>query len=136
MASTAVMAAVEARLAAVWTYTPIYTPNSGRLVPDDNSAFLAVEYPAATEEQISIGAPGANTWREEGGFRLALAIPAGVGLGAWPERVDELRAAFRGAEFGGVRTYQASPPAEDGETDNGAYYVLSIAVAYEFDIIG
>lgn len=131
------MTAVETRLAANWAHTPIRTPNaSDGDVPDDNSAFLYVEYPVASEDQKSIGSPGSNLWREEGGFRVVLAIPAGIGLSNWITRLDTLRGVFRGKEFDGVRTYNADPSIQDGSTDDGAYFVISFAVAYDFDIIG
>lgn len=137
MASKPVMTAVETRLAANWTHTPIRTQNAADgSVPSDGNAFLFVDYPVAVEDQASIGSPGANLWRETGGFRIAIAIPIGAGIDPWAARIDTLRGVFRGKVFDGVRTYQASPPIEDGETDDGAFYVLSFAVAYDYDLIG
>lgn len=135
MASAAVMTAVEARLAANWTHTPIVSPNQADQVPPaDGTAFLAVQYPVSEETQASIGSPGANVWREEGAFRFVLHLPRGTGLGEWPSRLDALRAAFRGKVFDGVRTYGTNPPGEDGI--RGAYELHSFSVAYEFDLIG
>ena len=137
MASTAVMAAIEERLVTSWAHTPIRTPNpASGSVPDDGSAFLMVSYPVADEEQMSIGSPGSNVWREGGAVRFVLAIPAGTGLGEWPARLDELRAAFRGQAFGGLRTYAATPPINDGRTDDDSYHLVSFAVAYDHDLLG
>lgn len=139
MASAAVRSAVEARLAANWAHTPIRAPNPSLAgVPADGSAFVSVQYPLANEEQMTIGAPGANIWRETGAFRVVLAVPAATDLAValWPARLDALRAAFRGKVFDGVRTYEASPPIVDGATDDGAYALLSFAVVYDHDITG
>ena len=136
MASAAVMAAVSARIAAAWTATPILALNVGGDVPRRNTAFLAVEYPLADEEQITIGAPGANVFRETGAFRVVLSVPAGAGLGAWPAAVDALRAALRGRSFGGVVTGAVPPPTVSDRSDSGAYCELSFAVPYRFDLVG
>lgn len=137
MASAAVMAAVDAKIAANWPHCPIRALNAADgAVPADRGAFLVVQYPVAAEDQASIGAPGSNLWREEGAFRVALAVPRGKGLGAWPGRLDALRAALRGQVFDGVRTYNADPPVIDDGSDRGAFVLLSFAVAYEFDVFG
>lgn len=138
MASAAVMTAIESAVAANWTHTPIVAPNGGGSVPDDGSAYLIIQYPVAVERMISIGSPGSNVWREEGGVRIVLNIQAGTGLGSWPARIDALRAALRGKTFadGAITTWEASPTASDDRNDDGAYYVMSFAVAYQADLIG
>jgi hypothetical protein len=142
VASLAVMTAVESLIAASWPHTPIKALNYVGTVPDDGSAFLTVTYPVATETLISVGAPGANIYREEGAFRVALAIPIGHGVNAaaapWAQRIDTLRAALRGKLFGGGAgvTWEASPPIVNDENDSGAYFELSFAVPYRFDVAG
>jgi hypothetical protein len=142
MASLTVMTAIEALIAANWTHTPIQALNNIGKVPDDGSAFLVVTYPIATETLISVGAPGSNIYREEGACRVALAVPIGHGVNPaaapWAQRVDALRAALRGqlfAEGAGV-TWEASPPVVNNENDDGAYFELSFAVPYRFDVAG
>ena len=136
MASAAVMAAVEAYVAAHWTATPIVGLNAGGGVPRRNTPFMAIEYPIADEEQISIGAPGSNVFRETGAFRIVLLIPAGVSLGTWPAAIDALRAALRGKSFGGLVTWAVPPPTLSERSDRGAYLEMSFVVPYRFDTLG
>lgn len=139
-----VVAAVEARLAASWARCPVrgFTDDNGD-TPDDASAFLVVQYPVAMSEQITIGAPGNNVFREDGAFHLVLAMPRTVDgrtqALAW---TDELTALFRSQQFGasadfmGVTTYAPTSPAIEDDTDNGNYLRLSIAVPYQADLVG
>jgi hypothetical protein len=139
MASKLVMDAVEARLATAWTHTVIVTPNTNAGAPPDGGAFLSVQYPVASEEQMSIGAPGANVFREEGVARFIIHVPTGEGRTGWDEKVDALRAAFRGKvldDDGHIRTYEASPPIANDENDEGNYYAMSFGVRYTADIHG
>ncbi len=136
MASAAVTAAVKARLATEWTRTPIFHPNEQPQVPADGTPFLSVQYPLAMEEQMSIGAPGNNVWREEGAIRFVLAIPRGAGIDDYSGWIDELRASFRGKIFSGVHTFEASPAVLDDRNEDGKYWALSCAVTYHFDIFG
>ena len=154
MASLAVVTAVQTLLAANWTATPIVGPNQETLVPDDGSAFLVLEFPPVGDEtQITIGAQGTRIFREEGAILLTLCIPLGVGLtetvgpysgfsGDFSQDLgqpimqlfDDLRATFRGQSFSGVNTLGASPAHESGESDHGAYYELSSAISFYYDI--
>lgn len=140
MASASVMTALDAAIAAAWSHTPIMGPNEAGALPDDGTALLIVTYPVADETMLTVGAPGANVWREEGAVRVVLSVPVGMGLAldgvSWPERIDALRAALRGKVFGGVVTYEAPPPATNDQSDRGAYFDLSFAVPYQFDLIG
>lgn len=154
MASAAVMAAVESKLATVWptlctnagltSAPPIIPPNEGSGAPADGSGFLAVEYPVANEQMMSVGAPGANIWREDGGFLLTLVAPIGGGLRnsatPWAALMDALRAAFRGSTItvgsGFMTVFEASPPAFKEDSERGAYCELSSAITYWFDVVG
>jgi hypothetical protein len=139
MASKAVMDAVEARLATVWPHTLIATPNTSTGAPADGGAFLSVQYPVASEEQMSIGSPGANVYREEGVARFIVHVPTGEGRSGWDEKIDDLRADFRGKILdasGSIRTFEASPPIANDENDEGNYYAMSFGVRYSADIHG
>ena len=140
MASSAAMTALDAAVTAAWPHTPIHFPNVAGAVPNDGSPLLIVTYPVANETMLTVGAPGANVWREEGAVRVVLSLPIGMGLTqdgvSWPERIDALRAALRGKVFGGVVTYEATPPATNDQSDRGAYFDLSSALAYQIDITG
>jgi hypothetical protein len=140
MASAAVMAAVDSVIAANWTHTPVFAPNVTGSVPADNTAFLTVTYPVAIEAQKSFGAPGSNTFREEGAFRIVLSVPIGTAVNPtatpWATWIDELRALFRGKTFSGVTTFEAAPARITDSSDDGAYFEMSISVAYWFDVLG
>lgn len=136
MASAAVMAAVRARLDSNWTRCPVEYPNEAMQTPADGSPFLAVQFPVASEERISMGAPGANVHREEGGIRFVLAIPRGAGVGEWTPWIDEMRSLFRSKRFDNVVTYAASPAVLDDRSDDGNYWALSCSIPYTFDIHG
>jgi len=136
MASAAVVTAVETRLAANWATCPIRTINEDATPPADGGAFLVVQYPVANEEQMSIGSPGANVWREEGAFRIVIHGERGQGKDTYLGWADTLRALFRGKTFDGVQCFEASPATEDQTNEDGNYYKLSFAVAYDYDLIG
>lgn len=139
MASAAVMAAVRARIEALWSRTPVRFPNeldavAGAQAPADGSAFLIVQYPVAVEDQITLGAPGSNVFREEGAIRFVMQVPYGAGLDTYAEWLDELRALFRGKQFDGVTTYAASPAISDDGNDDGNFWALSCAIPYQYDV--
>jgi hypothetical protein len=140
MASKAVMDAVAAELASAWgaiaASIRIIPPNDVAAVPADGSAFLAYEFPLASEDQITIGAPGDNVFRETGAFRIVLCAPIGSGVDPWAGYVDALRAAFRARQFSGVNCWAPSPPAIDNQSDRGAYFEFSFAIPYYFDLAG
>lgn len=148
MASAAVMTAVETRLAGVWTATPIVAPTTTGQVPTDGSGFLAVEYPIAHEMQKSIGAPGSNTWREEGVVRFILCAPIGQGLNPaadatqtpptqpWANLLDALRASFRGQTFSGITVFEVDASEFNDQSDRGAYVEMYALAHYWFDIYG
>lgn len=136
MASEAVVNAVETRLAANWNKCPIVGVMHKDERPDESASFLAVQYPVANEDQISVGSPGANVWREEGAFRLVLSMNRDEEKVTMLQWADELRALYRGKHFDGVETFAPSPPAIDDRNDEGTFYILSIAVPYQYDLIG
>src|SRR5882724_10371232 len=121
MPSKAVVDAVEARLAANWTTTPVVGINLQPEVPADGSPFLTVQYPVSGGEQVSIGTPGAQRWRENGAIRFVLAIQRGNGVGQGLQWADSLAALFRGKQFSGVNTWAPSAPVLDDSNDRGDY---------------
>ena len=137
MASMAVYDAVLARLEANWnsaTRGPISDANGGGNVPADLGPFLTLEFPVARSEQISVGAPGANLFREEGAFRLILSVKMGEGRKPYDQWIQDLRALFRNHVAAGLTTWEPSPPSHDGQSEvNEAYYEMSVAVPFQFD---
>lgn len=136
MARKAVVDAVNSRLAANWSATPVFGLGVEGDPPTDGSAFVMVQYPVAGERQMSMGAPGANVWREEGAFRLVLNEPRGQGIDTLLTRADALAAIFRGQLFAGVQCFEASGPTVDDRNESGNYIQASVAVAYQHDLIG
>ncbi|MDP4024458.1 phage tail terminator-like protein [Methylobacterium sp. NEAU 140] len=137
MALAAVLAAVSGRLAAEWTRCPVRGPNAkSRNTPAADEPFVEVQYPVMTASRISIGAPGANRYRDEGAIRLVLNVVRGKGIDEAAAWIDELRALFRGKSFDGVCTFAPSPPVIDDRNDDGRYYLLSFAVPFEHDYFG
>ncbi|MCW6509821.1 phage tail terminator-like protein [Lichenifustis flavocetrariae] len=135
MASQAVFDAVMARLEANWDQTPITDANGGGCVPARNTPFLSVEFPIANEEQLTVGSPRHNVFREEGAFRIVLSVPIGHRLTPFNAWVDALRSVFRGQTFAGVTTWGAAPSITNARSVNGAYYELSFSVPYRFDFL-
>lgn len=132
MVARAVVEAIEGKLAADWTETPIV----GVLTPDakplGNVPFILVQYPITNSEQASIGAPGDNWWRDEGVFSLLVhQKKSRVELAL--QQADELAAMFRGKDIDGVRCWAPSGAAFDDGNDQALYYVVSVAVPYWYD---
>lgn len=134
MASKLVVDAVEARLTANWTNCPVRGANASGDVPADGSAFLTVQYPVANEEHITLGPVGQRTFRETGGIRFVLSLPAGQGTSFGLGWADQLRALFRAQQFGGVSCLAASPAFIADANEDGVYFKLSVVVDYYFDI--
>ncbi len=134
MASAAVVAAVESRLAANWSTTAIIGENKTLETPADGSAFVTVQYPVANEQPITMGQVGQRTFRETGGFRLVLAVPRGQGVTVGLGYVETLRSLFRAQQFGGVNCLAASPAFVDNTNDDGVYFRLSFVVDYYADV--
>ncbi|WP_029002724.1 phage tail terminator-like protein [Azorhizobium doebereinerae] len=135
MASGAVKAAVRARLADNWTRCEVFYPNGPEAeVPTGGTEFLSVQFPVSSEKQITVGTPGDNVFREEGGIRFVLSIPRDAGTEEYDPWMDELAALFRGKQFGVVTTYAPSSAVLDDRNADGAYFKLAIAVPYYADL--
>lgn len=136
MSSSAVATAVRARLEANWTATPIVPDawlRNDDTAPEGAVYWLAPDFDVpAEEEQITIGAPGDNVFRETGIFQLHVFAVAGTGDSTLRQHADALRALFRAQTFAGVRCYGADPP-EIGP-GGGRWARATVAVEYEFDL--
>lgn len=134
MAGKVVVDAVSARLAANWTQTAIIDDDSSGQGTGDGSPYVTIEYPVSREEQITVGSPGNNVFRESGAFRLVLVSQIGTGLSQPLAWIDQLRAIFRGKQFNGVTTYAPSPAAVDNSNYVGGKFVVSSSVPYYADL--
>jgi Bacteriophage related domain of unknown function len=134
MASATVKAAVQARLQD-WpgrAGCPFYDENDA--APAPKTQYLTIEYPVANEDRISIGARPA-LFRETGAIRFVVHILNMSGLEDAMALVETLRDFFREQKFGGVETFEASPPALDKSNRARAFYLLPFVVTYKFDQI-
>ncbi len=143
MPSKTVIDAVAARLGNPWTPPsnppaggngiPVFNLNEQATPPADGSAFLDVQYPTASETHVGLAGIGNRTFRETGTIRFVLSIPRGQGVELGLDWVDQLRALFRAAQFGGVTAHSPYPPFIDNSNDNGNYFVLSVVLPYHYD---
>jgi hypothetical protein len=133
MAHPTLVAEVEARLAANWTATPIVGANTLGTTAGAGEPFLMVDYPLANSMRASISD---RVYREEGGFRLILHMPRGVGLAQGGTWAEELAAIYRDQRFGdglAINTLAPDPPITDDASDEGNYFLFVIIVPYVFE---
>ncbi|MCP1200056.1 phage tail terminator-like protein [Notoacmeibacter sp. MSK16QG-6] len=133
MARVAAAEAFETRLAGGWSHGAIIPENADSMTPSDGAAFLYVHFPVARSEQLTFGTPGQNVFREEGACRMVIHVAQNSGLDAARQWASELIDLFAGAAFDGVVCRAIDGPATDNSNENGVYYQLAVAVAYEFD---
>ena len=131
MASAAVIAAVKARQQAGWTTTRVDYPNETTTPPTDSADFVEVDFPLAGSDQASLGAPGANKFRDLGTIRFIVNIKSGDGTDRATQYANELADLFRAKVFAGVITYAPSPPVYLGM--DGVHASWSIAIPYKYD---
>lgn len=134
MAHVDVVTAVRSRLEANFAGAPIWIENGGTTVPDDLSPFVVLQFPYNNTGQATAGSPGQNIWREEGAFRIVINVARGGGVDQARQWADEIARLFRGATFAGVRCWAPTSPVSDDRNDEDAYYRLSFAVPYTYDI--
>jgi Bacteriophage related domain of unknown function len=135
MASKAVVDAVESRLAANWTATPIIGVNLKGEPPTDGSPFLTVQYPVANSRHVGMAGVGNRTFREEGVLRLVLSVRRGRGQSQALQWCDQLAALFRAQQFNSITCRVPSPPIDNNDNESGNYFVLSIAIPYFYDLV-
>lgn len=131
MASAAVIAAVKARQQAGWTTAPVVYPNEKYQLPSDPVPFVEVDFPIAGSDQASLGAPGANKFRDLGTIRFIISTRDDEGTDRATQYANELAALFRAKVFDGVITYAPSPPIYLGA--DGNYGSWSISIPYKYD---
>lgn len=134
MAGKVVVDAVAALLVANWTATAIVDDDTTGQGTGDGSPYVTVEYPVSVENQITIGSPGNNVFRESGAFRIVLISQTGTGISQPLAWIDQLRAIFRGKQFGGVTTYAPSPGVVDNSNYVAGKFVISCSVPYYCDL--
>jgi hypothetical protein len=94
-------------------------------------SFVEVDFPIAESDQASLGAPGANKFRDLGTIRFIINTPNDIGTDLATQYAGELATLFRAQAFDGVITYAPSPPVYLGA--DGNYASWSISVPYKYD---
>lgn len=131
----AVADAVEGYIGAAWTAAdgivlPVVGLNSQGQGPADGSPFIEIEYPVRNETQRTLGDPGNNLFKEEGGFRVIVNEQRGGGTARSRAWIDELRALFRGKYIPPIQCFEASGPVTNDANDLGNFWQLSISIRY------
>jgi hypothetical protein len=135
MARASVMTAVRTRLGESVNAWPVRYPNETAEPPGDGSPWWEVQYPLADSEQITIGAPGNNVFRDTGVIRILLAVPRGQDVVPYETVLESVMALFRSKQFSGVSTYAPSPPVLHDRSDSGAFWSLSTSIPYYADLL-
>jgi hypothetical protein len=134
MADAVVVAAVKAHLA-TWSRfaaTVIDYPNEVFTTPGDGSTFVQVDFPVATSDQASLGAPGANKFRDLGTIRFIVNMQTGSGVDLANTYSGEIADLFRAKVLtSNVITYAPTPPVYLGV--DGNYAAWSVSVPYKYD---
>lgn len=133
MASGAVATAVEARLRAQWITTPIFIDNEFDQAPQPPAPHVVLEFPGGAAQQVSVGAPGNNRFRETGAFMVHVMVPSGDGPVLARTYADQIAVIFRAQSFSGVNCWAPFPP-QESERSNGAYWGASFGTSYYSDL--
>jgi hypothetical protein len=133
MASRHVEEAVQAYLTTGWTDAPILVENEQGEGPEDGSPFVRLQFPASNVARWPVDQ---RYYREEGGFRLVIAVERGIGTQKIRDWGEELAELFRDREFDGVITRAPSEVFTDDDSDTGNYFVGTMIVPYEYNFSG
>ena len=128
MPAAAVYNAFYTRLREQWDEADavIVEPNTLNAPPD--GAFVMIQFPVANGLKPSLG----RRFFEDGGARIVLNIPVGVGLSSGLTMADELASIFREVYFSPVRTWEPSSPVINDTNDEGNWFELSVVVPYRY----
>lgn len=96
-------------------------------------AFLVLQFPTSSARQIGLGPAGARDFREEGTARLVLQQPLGRDPTTGQSLLEDLGRALGSSQFGGVTTWESSPPIVDDSSLDGAWWAMAIVIPYFFD---
>jgi hypothetical protein len=127
MAHPDVMAAVEQRLAELWTNCPVVGINGQGEAPQDGSAFMVVQYPVSNQTQIDLAE---KLFREEGTVRFVINTERGAGVQQAKDWAAEIGAMFRRVRVGRVRFELPSSPFFDDSNDAGNYFTSTVVVDF------
>jgi hypothetical protein len=131
MPKKAVADAIDARLAAYWVATPVIDYDTTTEPPDDEDAFLVVQYPIANGVRPVLG----RTFWEEGAIRFVLHVKRGIGKEQGLEWSDTLAHMFRAVRFQDIRiqTFEPDGPIIDDASYDGNWVIYATIVPYRFE---
>lgn len=131
--------AIEDRLRAFWTATPIAVQNEGFTPPVDVNGdalpFIEIEFPGAVGTLWGIGDPGNNSWRDDGVFQILICVPTGWGARLARQYAKDIAAIYRGQSFAESVVCFAPFPPRAGRTEDGTYYVMTLPIPYAFQFL-
>ena len=147
MSSKYVRDAVDAYLAANWALTRIVDVdnlfNTLEVSGDPLEEWVTVGYDEAVESQASIGSPGSQRWREEGGIGFVAFVPSGSGTDRALTLAEALRNLFRGKRIddgagGPAITFRSVDPPNTVlpsavDASSGAWYGFAVSATYYCD---
>ncbi|HVI27621.1 phage tail terminator-like protein [Hansschlegelia sp.] len=137
MAHASVIAAVQTRLETYWQGKAgrplILEPNKDGDAPGDGAPWMRLQFPAASERRPIVNR---RLYREEGGFRIVIAVEIGEGLVKAPAWAAAMKDLFRDRKFSGVRTFAPGDIYVGDENDEGNYFVTALVVPYAYTFIG
>jgi hypothetical protein len=137
MSYDAVVASIKQRLADNWATTPIRTQNAPEDPPmaSDGSPlpWVYLEVLSGSDEQMSIGAPGNNTFRRTGIIAVHVFVPMKTGDDTALGYAVQIGAIYRGQSFGGVTCEGASIAGGDHGDDDGLWWRRSVTVPFWVD---
>src|SRR4249919_599261 len=113
MPSKHVADAVDARLEAFWTQTPVIDFDDQAIPPDDEAGFVMVQYPIVTGARPVLG----RLFWEEGWLRIVLGVKRGLGKDQGWAWSDTLAHIFRSAKFDGIETRVPDGPLIDDTSE-------------------
>lgn len=135
MSAAAVRSAFRSRLAAQVTgVTIVEVTGEFPAHPDPAAEWIAIEFLAGIESHAGMDAGSGNLWRETGTVQVHCFAPSGAGDADVVDRADEVRAAFRGQLFSGVRVWGVDPPQCGAGDQAGLWLRATVAMDYQFDL--
>lgn len=137
MSAEAVRAAFRTRLAAqVAGVTIVEVTGEFPAHPDQDQEWMAVEFLPGLERHAGMDAGLGNLWRETGTVAIHCFAPMGAGDGTAVGRAEDVRAAFRGQFFSGVRVWGVDPPQCGPGDGAGRWLRATVTMDYQFDAFG
>jgi len=130
--------AIRNRAVGAWPHgVPLRWENDYALLPDAPAAFVHVEIVGLGETIAGYGGGrGANLWRHSGEIVAHVLVPRDTGTQTALGYAEDFAGIFRGARFGGVSCFSAAIEGQGSAADDGNYWRVPVAIAFQFDRVG